>query len=488
MATAVNWRAVRAAAGLALTFDVVLALFGVRAAADHPNLPAKLTGPATPKRAVAMPAPPRPIIAVPPAPVRLKRRDIRSDEELGRQLFAAPELDLDADPATGSRFLAATPRSDFRFTEPLLDTLLKRPDLQGLPLAMGNDCRLYSDPAKDLERQSRALRRQLSECLLAEAPNAALLRPHLLQAAGNQWRRDEDVPVLVQMLQAEDQPVRLLLVELLARIPGRRASAALAGRAVFDLSAEVREAAVQALADRPRDQFRCLLLDGLRYPWAPAADHAAEALVALDDRESLPRLTALLDEPDPASPVARTFHDLDPALIQSRPWHGTRPIAVLLDEGQAGQRRTAVLPCLDGVAGPSPALTGSASVVREVVRVNHLRNCLLCHAASSGRSDPLHALVPSSGQPLPPPFSSRYYNGDGSRSTFVRADVTYLRQDFSVPQPVANPGNWPEYQRYDYVVRTRYPTGDELRRTKPSTYPQREAVRWALHELGDKEG
>ena len=120
--------------------------------------------------------------------------------------------------------------------------------------------------------------------------------------------------------------------------------------------------------------------------------------------------------------------------------------------------------------------------MREVVRVNHLRNCLLCHAPATTATDPVRGLVPSPGQPLPPPFSVPYY--EGQIGLFVRADVTYLRQDFSVPQPVAKPGNWPVHQRYDYLVRTRYPTDEELRRPAPKTYPQREAVRWALREMG----
>jgi hypothetical protein len=256
---------------------------------------------------------------------------------------------------------------------------------------------------------------------------------------------------------------------------------------VFDLSAEVREAAVGALADRPRDEYRGLLLDGLRYPWAPVADHAAEALVALDDRDALPRLTALLAEPDPAQPAPRTFHDIDPALIRSAPWpREAWPTAVVLDEGKIGERRTGLLPYPNDVPGRAQALTGSVTVVREVVRVNHLRSCLLCHPPSSNRADPVRGLVPSPEQPLPPPFTTAYY--DGQTGGFVRADVTYLRQDFSVPQPVADPGKWPAHQRYDYVVRTRYPTLDELRRQEPATYPQREAVRWALREIGAKEG
>jgi hypothetical protein len=70
--------------------------------------------------------------------------------------------------------------------------------------------------------------------------------------------------------------------------------------------------------------------------------------------------------------------------------------------------------------------------------------------------------------------------------TFVRADVTFLRQDFSVPQPVANAGPWPAMQRYDYLVRERPVSKEELRisdRQPYGNYPQRQAVLYALQEL-----
>jgi hypothetical protein len=350
---------------------------------------------------------------------------------------------------------------------------------------MGADCRLGEASARTLQVRSRELRLHLSQCVLAEAPSAALLRPRLLEGDEAQWKREESVPVLVQMLQAEERPMWLLLVELLANVPGHRASAALAGRALFDLDPEVREAAVRALADRPRHEYRRVLLDGLRYPWAPVADHAAEALVALDDREAVPQLTALCDEPDPTGPARRAFHDIDPALLSiPSPWPENLrlPSAVVLDESQGGETRTALLACPQGNLGKVLTLRRSADVVREVVRVNHLRNCLLCHSPSFDRNDLVRGLVPTAGQPLPPSFSTPYY--EGHNGIFVRADVTYLRQDFSVPQPVAKAGNWPAYQRYDYLVRTRYATDEELRREQPATCPQREAVRWALRELG----
>jgi hypothetical protein len=123
-------------------------------------------------------------------------------------------------------------------------------------------------------------------------------------------------------------------------------------------------------------------------------------------------------------------------------------------------------------------------LVHEVVKVNHLRNCLLCHAPSVSTSDAIRGMVPEKGQPLP----EVYY--ESRRGTFVRADVVYLKQDFSLIQPVAKPEPWPAFQRYDYLVRTRELTGEEAKALPaikdpddPPSYPQRFAVVWALREL-----
>jgi hypothetical protein len=80
-----------------------------------------------------------------------------------------------------------------------------------------------------------------------------------------------------------------------------------------------------------------------------------------------------------------------------------------------------------------------------------------------------------------------------SRSgNFVRADVTYLKQDFSVTQAVKDPGKWPVAQRFDYMIRKRELSADEVKRLTPAkeadagqpvAYPQREAVLWALQLL-----
>ena len=110
--------------------------------------------------------------------------------------------------------------------------------------------------------------------------------------------------------------------------------------------------------------------------------------------------------------------------------------------------------------------------IREVVRINHLKNCLLCHppmdreAALEARktaSVPVGS-VAAKGVPTSGPYGSGV-------DAFVRADTTYLRQDFSTsldvkPRDAAAIG-WPASQRFDFVVRTladRVPAPETLRR------------------------
>jgi hypothetical protein len=133
-------------------------------------------------------------------------------------------------------------------------------------------------------------------------------------------------------------------------------------------------------------------------------------------------------------------------------------------------------------------------VVNELVRVNHLRNCLLCHPPSNSTRDLLRGMIPSPGAPLP----VAYYNSRGG--SFVKADVTYLKQDFSATLPVVDHDEWPAQQRYDFFIRTRQVSANERMawsnknqqdRRAPlpkhggnsDTYPQREAVLYAIEQL-----
>ena len=161
------------------------------------------------------------------------------------------------------------------------------------------------------------------------------------------------------------------------------------------------------------------------------AEHAAEALVNLNQVELAPQMVAMLSEPDPTLPQKRNNEE--------------------------------------------------RSTIRELVQVNHLKNCLLCHAVSAEDKDHARGFVPDPERPI----TAKYYKN--TSGLFARADVTYLRQDFSVLQSVPNVGE----MRFDYMVRTRPATAEEIAEAqkyqpqggKSFSYPQREAVLYALREL-----
>ena len=395
-------------------------------------------------------AKPAPQTAEPPMAPFKRMRPAPTADELVRQLFQAKEIELEKPFRYGvARDLlvfAAQHRDEMpRPTPPIY----ARIDLAGLPMRMGMDCHLGKESAEAMQILSRKLRSYMSESVSAEAranrsgvedsrPSADFVRGKLLADGEKTWTASEAVPTLVQILQGEDRPMRLLMVELLARIKCREATQALAQRATFDVAADVREAAVNALRDRPSDDVREALIGGLRYPWPAAAEFAAEAFANLADKSAVPYLARLLDEPDPAAPYR-------------------------LSKG-----------------------ANAGYFVREVVRVNHLRNCMMCHSPSLGQSDLVRAPVPSQSQPLPPAFSPAYYQAPPSPGNmFVRADVTYLKQDFSTPQAVANPGPWPAHQRYDYFVRLKQvlPVETPAKSRIQASYPQKQAVLFALREL-----
>src|SRR5262245_41319246 len=207
----------------------------------------------------------------------------------------------------------------------------------------------------------------------------------------------------MQILAPELPSIRLGLVKHLSSISHVEATRALARLAVFTGEEEVRHAAIEALKVRRERDYTDVLLGGLRYPWPAIARHAAEAIARLERADLVPQLVDLLDEPDPRAPMT------------------------------AGNKQT----------------------VRELVRINHHRNCLLCHAPGNTDNVPaetLTAAIPMPSEPLPSP-SEGYRNQ--STEVPVRVDVTYLRQDFSALLPVCDASPWPEMQRFDFLVRSR---------------------------------
>jgi HEAT repeat protein len=385
----------------------------------------------------------------------MKRFTDATDEDLRQQLLLIQEVALDAVPGSSAQVLVQSARLQAQPVPNLAPLFMaQRKDLAGLPWRAGIYCQLGKEPAEHLH----ALSRKVRACLEAAIPGSPTARTRAARApaadprpdpdqlrreflANKEWLRPEAIPALQQMLMAENKSVRLILVELLSRIKDRTAGAALAQRAIFDLHPEVREAAVRALQERPREEYLPWFLEAFHYPWAPVACHAAEALVSLEVREAVPRLVKLLEEPDPCEPFTR----------------------------EVGKQKI--------------------TVARELVRVNHLGNCILCHAPSFAQSDLVRGLVPIPGRELPAPVTTPQYY-EGNQGVFVRADVTYLRQDFSLYQPVPRPGAWPSNQRYDYLVRVRPPSRQDLaarERLKNARGQQgcvqHQAVRYALREL-----
>src|SRR5262249_11030762 len=126
---------------------------------------------------------------------------------------------------------------------------------------------------------------------------------------------------------------------------------------------------------------------------------------------------------------------------------------------------------------------GGVSFVKEMVRVNHLRNCLLCHPPSLNSEGRVRGLVPPSNQPLGAGGGDMAALG----GTFVRADITYLKQDFSAMLPVANAFPWPDEQRFDFLVRERFATRrdflESILRKKAGPTEQQQSALFALREL-----
>jgi hypothetical protein len=215
------------------------------------------------------------------------------------------------------------------------------------------------------------------------------------------------IAALMQVLAPEVPAMREGLVKYLAAVSNVEATQALARLAIFSAEDEVRQAALDALKVRRERDYTAILLQGLRYPLPAVARRASEAIVKLERNDLIPQLVDLLDEPDPRAPALK----------------------------EVNNKRV--------------------PVVRELVRINHHKNCLLCHAPGNTgtvSAEALTAAVPVPNEPLPLP--SQGYQ-QSSPDLLVRVDVTYLRQDFSMLLPVADANPWPEMQRFDFLVRTR---------------------------------
>jgi HEAT repeat protein len=408
----------------------------------------------------------------PEKPARPRLKEL-SEEELRKQLAAMPEFGLSQKTRQAlvqsySNLYKGNSGVSMSLKFDPFTLLHHFPDAAVLPVRSTANCQLPPKEAATLGVLAKKLHAYLDTIAPMDQDGKRAKPTRLREVLREErrgkrpeWLRAEALPAMLQILMAEDVPLRLLLVDMIAEVDARPATIALAQRAVYDLSAEVRQAAIKALRDRPRADSRPVLVEALRYPWAPVADHAAQALVDLADGDAVPLLVNLLGKPDPVAPY---------------------PTAK------------------DGTA------------VRHLVRVNHLANCLLCHAPAQSGKDPVVGFDPSvnittsgssggggrwRGRSSGASQSQAGGGGGGWRggtgSMLIRADVQFLKQDFSVSFPVGIPGVEVQGLRFDYLIATRLLKGAELREWKeqsatvPSTYPQREAALFALRALTGKD-
>jgi hypothetical protein len=327
--------------------------------------------------------------------------------------------------------------------------LAKRADLAGLPVLMGDACRMQKENCLGFKKATILIRNTLDAVAADERKGLVEDRASSFWTKYSNGPEASDPPTvaaLMQIFAVESVPMRLGLAKYLATVPHTEATQALARLAVFAPEPMVRRAAILGLKGRAAKDTTEIFLAGLRYPWPPIAEHAATAIVALDRKDLLPQLVAMLDEADPRSPYPQKM------------------------EGK------------------------ETLVLKQLVRLNHNENCLLCHAPvdKSVPADVLVAPMPGPADPLPGEPTTNSYNvakNHPSSELFVRLDVTYLRQDFSLLQITQSLGIWAKQQRFDFLVRTINVTPEQAQSLQQKlqkahiSSPYQEALLSALREL-----
>lgn len=301
--------------------------------------------------------------------------------------------------------------------------LQNRQDLAGLSFLMGEDCKMKKEAVNDFKLGLDVLRISLKQTVPAGAQ--ALVQLDATTAAlfwntyQDQWTNivkktlvkhpfhHEHINAahlagLTQVLMPESSPMRQGLAKYLGSVPTVEATRALAKMAIYSPEKEVRQEALKVLKVRREKDYTDILVAGLKYPWPVVAQRAGEALVQLECNSVVPQLVDMIDDADPRAPVAKN----------------------------------------------------DAFVARQMVKLNHHHNCLMCHSPVDKTTPPQAVTAP---MPIPGvalgSFQEGYNSIPSTPDILVRIDVTYLRQDFSVLQPVADAHPWPRMQRFDFLVR-----------------------------------
>jgi hypothetical protein len=229
---------------------------------------------------------PKPLAGQPPAVAAIKPaakdvfkwRDTATEGDLRGQLALAPEVSIGRAGPKLVRGYSSRTKMNLAVTGEggLTDAGVLRevlPAVATLPLRLGTQAQLSPKAAATLGLLSQKLHAYLDTAAPAgpdgRRPPPGVVAEALRREKRGQrpeWLRPEAIPTMLQLLMHEEAPVRRMLVEMLADIPGPAAYAALARRAVFDLDPELRAEAVRTLKGRPAAEFRPIFLAALRYP------------------------------------------------------------------------------------------------------------------------------------------------------------------------------------------------------------------------------
>jgi hypothetical protein len=330
-------------------------------------------------------------------------------------------------------------------------------DMRGMPFLMDKECRTCEEQAKMFRHIADHLNRSIFNSKrpeqgdFAEILDASVrqLKPSVVKSSTDlDYFYRATIAASMQILMPEPERFRTGLAKYLSTVPHLDATKALAKLALFSTEDTVRTAAIEGLKLRREMDYTDILMQGFNYPMPAVSKRTAEALIKLNRKDLLAKLVDVLEQPDPQMPVKSQ---------------------------------------VDGK---------EVSTVRELVRVNHHRNCLLCHAPGNTPNVPegvLTVAVPLPTEPLPKPSDGGGYNSTPplSPDILVRLDMTYLRQDFSLMMPVSESHPWPEMQRFDFMVRTRVLTTTEAteltklldKREAGQLPPNHRAALYALREL-----
>jgi hypothetical protein len=377
---------------------------------------------------------------------RQREEQARLDERrTPGELARVPEVDLERIPPNAQQAkqrlaqLTQKIRTEDSVQDGFVKNLIKtRTDLKGLPFLMGGACRMDATMTSAFASAVATTH----DALRAADKSNSLRSVEPVQRFWERWGGQDTssgIAALTQIYGPQKTERRDSLVKSLQSVDHPASTKALARAAVYDFDYQVRFDALDGLKGRSKQDYTDVLMAGLHHPWPNAARNAANAIIRLERQDMVPQLVAFLAEPDPCAPVEKE---------------------------------------VDG----KPECT-----VREVVRINHHRNCLLCHAPAQQNTMPggVVAVVPTPGESFPmPDDSGGSPYGSMPTESMIRADITYLRQDFSLLQPVANASPWPEMQRFDFLVRTRVLTPDEAERARKQAQPAlSENHKAAIHAL-----